>query len=239
MALILDQLLELQKVEWAVRQCRRSKSEHDLAIRFHQSRLKKLEADLEEANNGRRSLQIAADEKDLEFKTKQAQIERLTTQLNTLKTNREYAAMQNEIKFAELAVSRIEDEMLSDFAEIEEREQQVADIKASIEEEKEALAKATEAAAEAKGRLDAQAIELEEQQAEIRKQLPREAIDLFRKIAERYEGEAMATAVKSGGEAICQGCSMRIPQNIFLLLHGDSKKLITCQSCSRILYLGT
>jgi hypothetical protein len=235
--LVVNQLRELQKVERALRQCLNNKEEHNRAVRMREIQIEKQEAELEELQATRKRNQIASDEKDLELKTKQAEIDRLQSQLVSIRTNREFAAMQNEIKFAQIAISRIEDEILSDLAEIEECETRIEDVRGRIGNERQALQGTIETASRAKEQLDAEAKDLEAQLAEVEKTLPSEAVQLFKRIAGRYDGEAMATVIKSGSEVICRGCSMRVPRNIYLLLHGESDRLITCQSCSRILNL--
>ena len=72
--------------------------------------------------------------------------------------------------------------------------------------------------------------------------LPPKIVEQFRRIADRFEGEALAPVLREegGGDFVCGGCHMTVTQNTYVLLAGagsTAENLLTCPSCQRILYL--
>jgi len=69
--------------------------------------------------------------------------------------------------------------------------------------------------------------------------VPAEALHVFDRLAETYEGEAMAPVIEEDRrrmEYICGGCYMQIPvEKVNLLISSD--ELVRCSSCARILYV--
>jgi predicted nucleic acid-binding Zn-ribbon protein len=66
-----------------------------------------------------------------------------------------------------------------------------------------------------------------------------ETLDLFNRVSERYEGEAMAKVVRvhpRRDEFICDGCNMSLTaERANALMTRD--EVLTCRNCGRILFL--
>jgi predicted nucleic acid-binding Zn-ribbon protein len=94
---------------------------------------------------------------------------------------------------------------------------------------------------------ESKAVELEKDVAEIQtewnaaaKDIPGEALQVFERVAETYDGEAMAEIEQpdnNGAFYSCGGCFMGIPAEVVNVLSGTRDDLIRCTSCTRILYL--
>jgi predicted nucleic acid-binding Zn-ribbon protein len=73
------------------------------------------------------------------------------------------------------------------------------------------------------------------------KTLPPKVVDLFNRIAERLDGEALAEVIRDeddeDGAYVCGGCHMSVTQNTYVLLASRNESLCTCPNCTRILYL--
>jgi predicted nucleic acid-binding Zn-ribbon protein len=69
--------------------------------------------------------------------------------------------------------------------------------------------------------------------------VPPTVLQTFERVAERYDGEAMATVVRTNPrreEFICQGCNMTVTlEKVNALITRDD--IQQCQTCGRILYL--
>jgi predicted nucleic acid-binding Zn-ribbon protein len=74
---------------------------------------------------------------------------------------------------------------------------------------------------------------------EAAKAVPRQARDAFDRLAERFDGEAMAALAKPDRrreEYVCTACNMDLVTDVYNKLHSRDE-LIFCPSCRRILYI--
>jgi predicted nucleic acid-binding Zn-ribbon protein len=65
------------------------------------------------------------------------------------------------------------------------------------------------------------------------------ALNIFKRVADSYDGEALAEVEKADENSVswsCGGCFMGIPAEIVNVLTGKDD-LIRCTNCTRILYL--
>jgi len=236
---VLDRLRLLQEADQDLRRLEARKAAHDRAARVKMDQIRAQEAHIESVRKRRHDARVKANLKELDVRQKRDDIVRLKGQQLQIKDNRQYQVLQNEIKFAELSISKLEDEILNDYEDIEaiEREMQEAEKDlARHKEELEALRREIEAKKESveteiqagRGKRDA-----------IASGLPREVVHQFDRIADRLDGEALAAVLRDEAEGtfICGGCHMSVTQNTYVLLRARSEKLVTCPNCTRILYV--
>ena len=241
--MVLDRLRDLQEADLELRRLEQKKESHDRGARVRADQIKKHEEHIEALKAEQRQARMAADKKELEVRQKRADIERLRRQQMQIKDNRQYQVLQNEIRFAELAISKIEDEILTDYGEFDiiagkmkEGEQELAKLRRDLE------AVRTEIEAR-KNEVDAEIAAQQARRDEIAKALPPAVVDQFNRIADRLDGEALAPVIRDeeedeeGGVFICGGCHMSVTQNTYVRLAGRSEDLVTCPNCTRILYL--
>jgi predicted nucleic acid-binding Zn-ribbon protein len=170
-------------------------------------------------------------QRDLEIEAKKSQIEKYLNQQLLTRKNEEYKALTHEIEMAKDVIFKIED------AEIILMEQAEAG-------QKEVARASTEAAA-AKKLLDEQVGQLDQREANLRKELAEVqahraalagAVDESSR--NRYE-----RILKSKGENVvvgiehsaCGGCHMKLPAQTVTHCRAQAE-LVTCPSCGRILY---
>ena len=238
---VLEKLCELQEAELQLRRLENSKSSHDRAAKVRLEQIAKQKEHIESLRSKQRQARMAADKKELEVRQKRSEIEKLRQQQTQIRDNRQFAALQNEIKFAELAISKYEDEILTDFADVEavdgeikkaqaelaRQEGELAVVRREIEAHKDDLNREIEA-----GRL---------KRDTAAKTLPPKVVDLFTRIADRLDGEALAQVIRDeedeDGAYVCGGCHMSVTQNTYVMLAGRTESLCTCPNCTRILFL--
>jgi uncharacterized protein len=239
--LVLDKLRVLQQADLELRRLEQKKSAHDRAAKVRSEQIVKQKDAIEALRLRHRQARMAADKKELEVKQKRADIEKLRGQQTQVKDNRQFSALQNEIKFAELAITKFEDEILADMGDLDsadvETKRAEEDLK-RLEAELEAVRK--EIAAK-KSEVDAEIAACRQRRDEIAKTLPAKAVDMFTRIADRLSGEALAAVVRDeeddDGAFICSGCHMSVTQNTYVLLASRNESLCTCPNCTRILFL--
>jgi len=239
---VLDKLRLLQDADLEVRRMEQSKTAHDRALHVRGEQIAKHKQDIEALKGKHRQARMAADKKELEVRQKRSEIEKLRHQQTQVRDNRQFAALQNEIRFAELSISKYEDEILTDMGDIEAID---ADVKKAHEE----LAKLEKELDGARKDIDAKKddihaviVEKRRRRDDIAAGLPPKVVDLFNRIADRLDGEALAPVIRDEddpeeGIYVCGGCHMGVTQNTYVLLAGRNENLCACPNCTRILYL--
>ncbi|MEJ2703391.1 MAG: C4-type zinc ribbon domain-containing protein [Sedimentisphaerales bacterium] len=237
---VLNGLLKLQSVENRLRaekakltRCRRNVVIQENLIRSLQNALeaKKEEVEL---------TKVQFDRLELEIKSRDESIGKLRASLNSAKTNKEYAAVLTQLNTTKADNSKIETQTLELLKDIEADEAECKDIQGQIDEQKATLEeRRTESEALAvKYQKEIDKIQLEWDQAA--QAIPRDTLEMFRRVAETYDGQAVALVEQpegSKGAYSCGGCFMGITAEcVNLLMTKDD--IIRCPNCTRILVLG-
>lgn len=236
---VLDGLVKLQSVENRLRaeklkltRCRRNVVIQENLIRSLQSAL---EAKKEEVQLSR----VQFDRLELELKSRDETINRLRASLNNAKTNKEYAAVLTQLNTTKADSSKIESQSLELLKDIEADETECKDIQKQIDEQKNTLEQTRKESEELAGKYQVGIDEIQAEWDEIAKSLPKEAIDLFSRVAETYDGHAVAPIEQQDerkGLYSCGGCFMGITaESVNLLMTKDD--IIRCPNCTRILVL--
>lgn len=188
------------------------------------TRLKKLKAILKESEQEIARMQVLAKEAD-------ANIKKYQKQLEEVRNDREYEALQKEIELAKL--------------DIQLSEKKVREAKAGLESKKDSLTVA-EARMDAKQKeLEAKRVELqgiiekteeEEKQLRARSEKARHGIEerllnAYDKTRRTYRNGLSVVTVERNS---CGGCFNNVPPQVQLEI-GLHKKIIACEHCGRIL----
>jgi hypothetical protein len=170
---------------------------------------------------------------EADIQTNQSRIQKRESQLRSVKTNQEYRALLKEINDIKAATSGIEDNMLQCLDDIETAEKQIAELNREYRQEQGQIS-------EKQAELEAHA----ESQRKVRDQLIAEREEIMQHIhtdmLKRYNFVKQQTGglkvIVAAREAICMGCNMNIPPQLYNELHrGDELKF--CPHCHRMLYV--
>ena len=186
---------------------------------------------LAELDSTLKNTQLKLKEKELELAQKEGQVKKLDGQLSLVKTNKEYSVLQQEISSLKADNSLLEEEIIRKMDEVEA-------VKEEVRKEKERLTEVTKSFAAQEQELVTQEKNLQARLEEILKQrqdivskLPPDIAGLYDRIASKKEGLAL---VPVSGD-VCSACQMQLrPQVVNELRLGE--QIITCESCSRILF---
>ena len=188
-------------------------------------------SNLAQLENQLKEVQLRQKKKEGELGEKETLIRKYNSQLTQVKTNKEYAALQQEIVSLKADGSILEDEILSILEDCEQAQKEVRQererliqVESECQNKKKALTDKSES-------LKKNLTSLKEKRAEIIKQVPPEARELYDKIIQKKEGLALVGVV---GEA-CGACRIELrPQTLNEVRLKEA--LIVCDNCSRILY---
>ena len=157
------------------------------------------------------------------------------------KTNKEYAAILTGLNTSKADNSKVENQVLDLMKNIEADETDRTQIQSQIDEQKAKLDELRKDA-EIKGAgFESEIEEIQSEWDQVAETIPAETLGFFKRVAETYDGEALASVSKEN-ERIdiysCGGCFMRLPaETVNQLMTKDD--LIRCSNCTRILVLKT
>jgi predicted nucleic acid-binding Zn-ribbon protein len=235
-------LRELQDAELELRRLEQGKASHDRAAKVRGEQIARQKEHIELLRGRQRQARMAADKKELDVKQKRAEIEKLRHQQTQVRDNRQFAVLQNEMKFAELSISKLEDEILADLGDMEAIENDTRQAQADLQHQQQEYQAAIREIEARKGDVDARIAEGRRRRDAIAATLPPRVVDLFNRIADRSDGEALAPVIREeddeDGGYVCGGCHMSVTRNTYVKLRSRSTEdLCTCPNCTRILYL--
>ena len=237
--MVLDRLRELQEADQELRRLQGRKTAQDRSVRIRAEQIESYQQHIEAIRKKRHDARVKADLKELEVRQKRADIERLKGQQLQIKDNRQYQILQNEIKFAELAIGKLEDDILNDYEDIETIDRELAQAQEELKQHQQELETLRRECEAKKDAVDAEIQTCHARRNEIAAPLPPDVVRHFDRIADRLDGEALAAVVldEIEGTYVCTGCNMSVTQNTYVLLRGRSEKLVSCPNCTRILYV--
>ncbi len=177
------------------------------------------------------SLQLAQKEKEVELQTYEGSVSKFKGQLFQVKTNKEYTALQHEIDSLTADNSLLEEEILKLYDALEEAQRQDRTAR-------QGLAEREERARTERARIECEVAELGETIARLERerqgltpQVPPETLAAYGRVLENRGGLALVPMVSES----CGGCNRRVTPQIANEVYLRAK-LVTCESCNRILY---
>jgi predicted nucleic acid-binding Zn-ribbon protein len=232
----------LVKLHQADQQLRAARERLDAAaknVRVQERRVNDLAAKLHASQKQHKELQAKSGNLDLDLRTRDAHIDKLRTQQQSAKNNKEYQAFLIEINTAKVDKTKVEEEAMRVMEQVEKAGTESAALTTQLEAEKKKL---TELAAQ----IDQT---LKERQAEVdalkpareaaAAALPPKVLAEFERLSERFDGEALSALAKPDRrreEYLCTACMMDLVTDVYNKLHSRDD-LVFCPSCRRILYI--
>jgi uncharacterized protein len=208
-------------------------------VRMQQKRVDELAGRQTTGSADLLKMQGKAGELDLEIKSRDARIEHLREQQNVAQTNREYQAFLVEINTIKVDKAKIEEEQLQLMEKIEALQKDLAAAKSQHEEHSTKLSAM-------QGEIDARVKEAKEDvdsarpaRDEAASAVPLQARQLYERLAEKFEGEAMAPIEKPHPrreEYICSSCNLDLTVDVYNRLHTRNEPLM-CPSGMHLLYI--
>jgi hypothetical protein len=237
---VLHGLIKLQRVENRLRAVKTKLTRCRRSVIFQENQLRTLQSGLETKQEEIKLTRIQVNRLELELKSRDEHIEKLRGHLNLARTNKEYSALLTELNTAKADDSKLETQVLELMKNIEVDEAACEEIKKQIETQKEKVE-------EIRREIDSKTADLEKEVAEIQAEwdaaanevTDKKALAVFERVAETYDGEAMAEVEgweDNTGTFSCGGCFMGVPAEVVNVLssHDD---IVRCSNCTRILYL--
>lgn len=237
---ILSAMLGLQAIERDLAQLRRRMRARQNAVNAQEARIAKHQEEQETLRASRMDRRKQADQLEVDLKQREDHIAKLRTALNTAKTNKEYASILTQINSDRADNAKIEEQTIQILGDVDTLKAQEDEIQAQVDAEQKRLEEIQASHAEELERLQKMIDELQAKRAEATKDISPENLSLFERIAEKYDGEAMAQVEVSGKKPpftySCGGCFMGLNAEHANALQ-TRDEIRQCDNCSRILYI--
>ena len=237
---VLNGLVKLQSVENQLRAAKAKLTRCRRNVVIQENQVRSLANSLEAKKEEIQLTKVQSDRLELELRTRDEQIARLRASLNVAKTNKEYAAVLTHLNTTKADNSKIETQILELLKDIETDEAECEKIQEQIDEQKGILKRTREEAEVMSAKYEAEIKEIQTQWGEAARDIPPESLNIFKRVAETYDGEALAVVETQEGKTAtysCGGCFMGVTaESVNLLMTKDD--IIRCPNCTRILVLG-
>ncbi|MEW6419273.1 MAG: C4-type zinc ribbon domain-containing protein [Nitrospirota bacterium] len=224
-------LVELQRIDSNILDRKHTMDVIPSKISKAERPLKESQAALDKTKQRHSSLEKKKRAKEGELDAINEKIKKLKARTADIKTNKEYQAHLKEIESAEKERYTVEDEILLIMEELDVSSKEMESEEEKLRVEKDRL--------EAfKNQLDKEMLEAEKELLTLKKMRSRIVDNIDKEIYNRYIDlieSSNGIAVTEVKEAICQGCNMNIPPQLFVEIK-KNEEIIHCPQCRRILY---
>ena len=227
----LDTLKRLQAIDGELFRLRKEEKEKPKELERAAAQVAAQEAAVKAAESKLTALQLTQKEKEGELQTREAQVKKLQGQLFQVKTNKEYSAMQHEIEALKADNSLLEEAILTTFDAVDQAAKARKAEQAKLAGQQEQLRRERERIERELSTIRAQIGKLELDRKTLTPDAPKASLAIYERILGIREGLAMVPLVNDS----CGGCHRRLPPQVINQVYLKAN-LVTCESCSRILY---
>jgi predicted nucleic acid-binding Zn-ribbon protein len=238
MGTVLNALVKLQSVENNLRAAKAKLARCRRNVILKENQLRTLQNSFEAKKEEIQLTQIQADRLELELKSTDQTLSKYRAALNAAKSNKEYAAILTGLNITKADSSKVESQTLELMKNIDADRQQCDQIKQQIEQEKTELSEIRKQSEELTKKYEFEIAQIEQEWKTAASEVPGQTLEIFKRVAETYDGEAVAEIEvhdNRSGLYTCGGCFMGLTtETANTLLSRD--EIIRCPNCTRILY---
>ncbi|HUT31534.1 MAG TPA: C4-type zinc ribbon domain-containing protein [Sedimentisphaerales bacterium] len=236
---ILNGLIKLQSVENRLRAAKAKLAKCRRNVIIQENQVRSLQNNLEAKKEEIQLTKVQSDRLELELKTKDETIAKLRASLNAAKTNKEYAVLLTQLNTTKADNSKIENQILELMKDIEADEAECRELERQKDEQRDKLEQIRKDSEQVAERYEAEIRDIQDEWNVASETVKSESLQVFKRVAETYDGEALAVIEPHEGRTetyTCGGCFMGITaETVNLLLMKDD--IIRCPNCTRILVL--
>lgn len=232
-------LVKLFEADQALRSAQERYESAARGVRIQERRVKELKSRLDALQTSQREAQAEAGNLELDLKSRDAHIEKLRTQQQNTRNNREYQAILLEINTQKIDRGKVEDATIRVMEQVERNAEQITELTAQLESETGKLEQMRSEISDRLAQLQAEIDRVTPEREQAAKACTPTAQAAFDRLAERYDGEAMAALTRTHPrreEYACTACNIDVVTDVYNRLHSRDD-LVFCPSCGRLLYI--
>jgi len=238
MGTILNALVKLQSVENNLRAAKAKLNRCRRNVILKENQLRTLQNSLAAKQEEIQLTKIQSDRLELELKSVDETLAKYRAALNLAKSNKEYSAILTELNTTKADNSKVETQTLELMKNIEADQAQCDATKQQIEAAKNELNDIRKQSDEQAKKFELEIAVIEQLWQEAAKDVPVEAMEIFKRVADTYDGEAIAQIEvqdDKSGIYTCGGCFMSLTTETANTLMSKDE-ILRCPNCTRILY---
>src|SRR3954471_2122048 len=226
----LERLIALAKADEAMARLNDEIAELPKRVTAIEQKLARTKAQVEAAKQAIAADQAEKRKQESAIVDLQGKISKYRDQQLAVKTNEQYRALTGEIQFADEAIRKSEDRILELMVDSEEREKALTAAEAELKAETAEVEREKTQARERTAIDQAELADWKTKRDELRAGVDNSFLAHYDRVV-----KGRRTALAGVRDQICQACNVMMrPQTYNELRSGE--KLITCDSCGRILY---
>jgi uncharacterized protein len=208
-------------------------------VRIQERRIADLAEKLKLAQTKLREAQAQNGALDLDLKSRDAHIEKLRSQQQNAKNNKEYQTFLIEINTGKVDKAKIEEQVLKVMEQVETLQAEVKNLTAAHDGESAKLGTLKAEVGDKVAALQAEIAQLKPERDAAAAGIPAKSRDAFERMAVHHDGEAMAAIAKPNKREeiyLCTGCHMDLVTDVYNKLHSRDE-IVVCPNCKRLLYI--
>ena len=148
-----------------------------------------------------------------------------------VKNNKEYQAMLKEIEIAESSRGDIETEIISILEGLDKLSMLVKKDDETLKQSRNKYEQEKKIIEDDLNTIDADVVDWEKKRIDLQKSVSDDLLARYEKVKKRNKGVGVISVWK----AVCNGCHMNIPPQLYNELQ-KSNELLSCPNCNRIMY---
>lgn len=167
-------------------------------------------------------------------------VDHLREQMNMVTSNKEYSTLLVEVNTLKADMGKFEDQALEQLGRVDQLRNDLSDLEHQVTDQQKILDGAAAEVEDSKAEVSQRLESLHRERDEASQSLPADVLSLFNKLANDYDGDAMAGVLEGNRKHLeysCGGCFITIPIERVNALMGRPEDAVCCPSCNRILYI--
>ena len=225
-------LVKLQEIDTFLAELRNEIERKPLELEELKLKLEEKKKHLDAIQEDIKKIKIDIKEKELELKSGEEEVKKLQSQLMQVKTNKEYKSLLMEIEGKKADNSLIEDNILDLMEEVDKKELELNKERDNFKHLEAEYSKEEARIKSEIAKIENQIKDKEKEREEVCSHLDTQLLSIYERLLKNRDGLAIVPVVNDA----CGGCHLSLrPQIINEIKRKD--QLVTCERCSRILYL--
>lgn len=226
----LEHLIELQAVDAAIARLNAEVAALPKRISAIETKLNNAKAQIEKVKSAMQAGDKAKRGHESDIQAQQQKISKYKDQSLNVKTNAEYKALLEEIRFAEEAIRGSEDKILEVMLDGDTKKEELKAAEIELKSEMAEIEREKEQARQITAKDEAELKQEKAKREELRKAISEDVLQHYDRVA-KFRGTGLAME-KNG---MCMGCRVFLRPQVLQHVHTNSE-IIYCDQCQRVLY---
>lgn len=236
---LLDGLIKLQGIENRLRTFKSKITRCRRGVIFQENLLRQLQSGLVAKQEEVQLTRIQSDRLEVDLKSRDEHIAKMRAALNLAKNNKEYAAILTDLNTSKADNTKLETQILELMKNTEADQTECVQIQEQIDEQLQKVDQLRKGADDKVAGYEKEMETVQTEWDEAAKELPADILEVFKRVADTYDGEAIAVVGiqdERNDTYSCGGCFMRQPAEVANRLMTNDE-IIRCTNCARILVM--